>query len=245
MIFWFSGTGNSRFVAENLASLLNDRLLPLACAKNHDIAEDTLGIVCPVYSWGIPPIVLDFVASLKMRKAPRFIWAVLTCGDECGLAPEMLMKAFRRRSLTLNAIYSVQMPNDYVILPGFDVDPKDLEKKKLDAAPARIEEIAGKLKAETSADEAFRGPMAWLKTKAVYPLFRRWGIFPKKWRVEDCCISCGQCAAACPVSNITMADGCPKWGTNCTSCLACYHICPRHAVQYARATLRKGQYYHR
>ena len=31
-------------------------------------------------------------------------------------------------------------------------------------------------------------------------------------------------------------------GMDCTSCLACYHVCPKHAVQYGRRTKRKGQY---
>lgn len=40
-----------------------------------------------------------------------------------------------------NAGFSVAMPNNYVLLPGFDVDKKELEKKKLDEAVGRVEEI--------------------------------------------------------------------------------------------------------
>ena len=33
------------------------------------------------------------------------------------------------------------------------------------------------------------------------------------------------------------------WGMDCTSCLACYHVCPQHAVQYGKRTKDKGQYF--
>lgn len=35
----------------------------------------------------------------------------------------------------------------------------------------------------------------------------------------------------------------PVWGKNCTACLACYHVCPQHAVQYGKKTKGKGHYF--
>ena len=50
------------------------------------------------------------------------------------------------------------------------------------------------------------------------------------------------CERICPVGNVVMIGWRPVWGMDCTSCLACYHVCPKHAVQYGRRTKRKGQY---
>ena len=47
----------------------------------------------------------------------------------------------------------------------------------------------------------------------------------------DACVSCGQCAKICPVGNIKMVNGRPAFGDNCTTCLACVHWCPKHAIQ--------------
>jgi Fe-S-cluster-containing hydrogenase component 2 len=33
----------------------------------------------------------------------------------------------------------------------------------------------------------------------------------------------------------------PFWRDNCMLCSRCYHICPRHAVQYGKTTVGKGQ----
>ena len=62
MIFYFSGTGNSQWVAKQLASQLGDTLIPMAdeealnevyaCAKG-----ERVGFVFPVYAWSPPKVV--------------------------------------------------------------------------------------------------------------------------------------------------------------------------------------------
>ena len=56
MIFYFSGCGNSRFIAESIAQALNERLvfIPEAERENHfeyTLAEgERVGFVFPIYS---------------------------------------------------------------------------------------------------------------------------------------------------------------------------------------------------
>ena len=102
----------------------------------------------------------------------------MTCGDEVAMSPEMLQDAFRRRDVEVRSIWSVIMPNNYVLLPGFDVDSKDLADKKLADAPLRLKEICRGIMQQRETIDVVRGSMAWLKSKTVYPLFKRWGIFP-------------------------------------------------------------------
>ncbi|MBR4135116.1 MAG: hypothetical protein IKU03_01705 [Bacteroidales bacterium] len=45
------------------------------------------------------------------------------------------------------------------------------------------------------------------------------------------------------IQNITLEDGRPKWHGNCTNCDACFHHCPKKAIQYGKASKGKGQYY--
>lgn len=251
MIFYFSGTGNSRLASDVLSKELGEQLVFIPDVKIPDIKfeGESLGFVFPVYSWGVPPLVMEFVKSLpesfieavKGQKAD--VWCVLTCGDEVALAPEMFENAMSKRGITLNSIWSVIMPNNYVLLPGFDVDSKEVERMKLKDAPTRLKKIASGIKEGEGKVDVTRGSLAALKTKCIYPLFRKWGIFPKKWRSTDMCVACGICAESCPLHNITMKDNHPRWGKNCCSCLACYHSCPRHAVAYGSSTKKKGQYF--
>ena len=76
MIFYFSGCGNSRYVAESIAAGLNDTLvfIPEAAREGHydyTLAEaESLGFVFPIYAWGPAKLVLDFVKKLSIKTGP-------------------------------------------------------------------------------------------------------------------------------------------------------------------------------
>ena len=62
MIFYFSGTGNSAWVAERMAEALQDRTVAIAEASVQERtyalrADERLGFVFPVYAWGPPKLV--------------------------------------------------------------------------------------------------------------------------------------------------------------------------------------------
>lgn len=253
MIYYFSGTGNSRAAAILLAKHLQDKIcfIPHVDSCQEIQQGERVGFVFPVYSWGVPPLIIEFIDRLgeefwKMvnkRNVP--VWVVMTCGDEVALAPEMISKAFLVHGVEVESIWSVIMPNDYVLLPGFDVDSKELENEKLAAAPGRLEEIANGIIEGRRTIDVTRGSLPWIKSRIVYPLFKKWGISPRQWHATDACINCGICAKRCPNINITLDNGRhPQWGLDCCSCLACYHSCPEHAIEYGKATRKKGQYYH-
>jgi len=260
MILYFSGTGNSRAVAGELGRIFGEQVMSMTPAMRDGSVELPAGSrhliwVFPVYSWGVPPYVLDIIRSVEITGGTDGMphHAVMTCGDDCGLADKMWRKAVCRRGWTDGCVMSVQMPNNYVCLPGFDVDSKDVEKEKLSAFPARTRHIAEVIvRAERSGQritEIVRGSMAWIKTRVIYPWFVRNAMNPSRFRVSDACITCSRCAGTCPLGNITMqpAGGNPKalrpvWGDDCAGCLGCYHICPVHAISYTRATRNKGQY---
>ena len=259
MIFYFSASGNSRYVANRLGAVLGEQVeyMPAIHVGSMHPVGKSVGFVFPVYSWGIPDPVVRFIRGLPRnafadavdeKRLP--VWAVLTCGDETGMAPEMLRGLLEERGLRLSYVGSVTMLNAYVLLPGFDVDAAEVEHRKLIAVPERIAALAVTLRDLTydadgcrpMAIDVVRGSLPRLKSGLIYPLFRQWGVMPGKWHHNDDCISCGLCVRSCPNQNISMRGGMPVWSINCCSCLACYHTCPRHAVTYGRITRHKGQY---
>ena len=249
MIIYFSGTGNSAYVAHSLGKLLDEETVRLTDRAPSEIvfSGKYLIIVYPIYSWGVPPIVLEYISRLNdgfVAKAARVkTYMICVCGDETAMAPEMLKPILGARGLNYAGGWSVQMPNNYVLLPGFNVDPVKLEKEKLKAAPERVGRIAEEIRQGAIKEDFVRGRHPKTKSRMIYPLFKRWGIVPSKWHFTEECVGCGRCEKVCPVGNIKFVGGRPKWGSDCTSCLACYHICPGHAVQYGRATRHKGQYF--
>ncbi|MDE6329812.1 MAG: EFR1 family ferrodoxin [Muribaculaceae bacterium] len=252
MILYFSATGNSRSAAWRLGRLLGEDTMSIfdVAPQQVEMTGTTLGFVFPIYSWGVPPIVTEYVRRLNRKFVEAAIlhsvWIVATCGDDVAMAPEMMKAALNEAGLCLTGGWSLQMPNTYVLLPGFDVDSDELALHKLIASESRLADIAGRIYNKRWEESYVRGSWPRLKSAVVFPLFKKFGIFPSRWHADDSCVGCGRCAAACQIGNIAMkrVDGRrhPSWGANCISCLACYHVCPYHAVQYGKITRRKGQY---
>ena len=245
MILYFSGTGNTRFVARRLAELLDktaiaidvDSPAPRLSAKSNRI------IWCfPTYSWGVPPVVVDYINKVDLDNASAIThYMVTTCGDDMGLTDHQWRRCIKARGWRPAGSYAVIMPNTYVLMKGFDVDPPEVAAKKIEQAPARIQEIARRIE-QGGPDMPVRGRFAWIKSRIIYPWFIRHAMSPKPFHSTEGCTGCSTCARSCPMHNITMESDRPRWGNSCALCLRCYHICPRRAVAYGKATDGKGQY---
>lgn len=251
MILYFTGTGNSRAVAERLGTSLDtrvERLMP--SMAGHDSpslnckGESSIIWVFPVHSWGVPEIVRKIIAGIPLAGAERVIHhMVATCGDDSGFTDRMWRKEIEQRGWTSGSAFTVCMPNTYVSLPFFDVDSAKVADRKLSDMPARIAEIVSSIKNGVEKIDVIRGSFPGIKTDVIFPFFIRHLINPAKFKVSDACISCGKCVNICPMKNIALHDGHPLWGNECCGCLACYHVCPTHAINYGRFTQGKGQYY--
>lgn len=253
MIFYFSGTGNSKHVAEQLAAMLGERLVAIAEAVAEGtytfaLAEgESVGWVFPTYSWGPAPVAADFASKVQLQGcgADTYCYMVTTCGDEVGETVSMFAKSLG--NIRLKAAFSVQMPNNYILLPGFDVDDKALERSKVEASAARVKAVAEAIAAKREIIDVVVGPWRRLKSRLIYPLFRRFAMSDKAFAANaEVCTRCGLCARECPANNITLScNELPKWQGKCTMCLSCIHRCPVRAIEYGKATRSKGRYFFR
>ncbi len=247
MVFYFSGTGNSAWIAKKVAQSLCDRLINMGLQQSLDneyvIQEgEKIGFVFPVYAWGPPTVVLEFISKVKIVN-PGYIFFICTCGDDTGLTPQIFDRAIHNRRWKCSAGFSITMPNTYVSLPGFDIDDEAMEKNKVMCAKARMEHIMSKIKDNVVMNkfECYEGTFPAVKSMILRPLFNTFLMSAKSFHVTDACIGCGRCERRCPVNNIQV-DNKPSWGNRCTQCMACYHSCPVHAIEYGKMTKGKGQY---
>ena len=240
MIFYFSGTGNSAWVAKQIAAGTDDIAIDIGelikSAGTQVVPEkaERIGIVFPVYAWGAPNPVIQFAKKLKAEK-DVYRFAVCTCGDEAGLS----LRRFSR-NFPLDGAWSVIMPNNYIFM--YDLDSPDLARRKVNNAKTKIPEICEAIRSKKKVWDVYKGPFPYAKSYLINPLFKRFTGNPKGFEVESSCISCGLCEKKCPLGNISIKGGKPEWGKNCTQCLACIHHCPVQAIQYGKSTKNKGRY---
>lgn len=254
MVFYFTGTGNSRWAAEELGKAFGEPLISMAEALKEGEGklvyplgtDEKVFFVFPIHSWGPAVLVPQFIKRLGLEGYNgQPVYSICTCGDECGYTDRMMRKALAEIGVSLTGNYSVKMPNNYILLPGFDVDSKEVEADKLRKAPERLQEIIGAIGKQNPADLYYIGGGAFWKTYLVYPLFAKFSIGSNQFRATDACVSCGICAKVCPTGTITMREkGKPEWTDTCVQCLACIHRCPTRAIEYGKVSVKKGRYHH-
>lgn len=250
MIICFSGTGNTRYVSDMLSDALGDHIvrLPASLLSNPEKAviniPDGRAIwAFPIHCWGVPPRARDVMARCTLKGDGEILhYMVATCGDDIGNAAGQWRRTMRRRGWKTAAAYSVQMPNNYTFMKGFDVDSAELARRKLEAAPMRVAHIAGEIAGGGGHDDIVRGRWPWIKTSIIYRWFGLFMTSTRPFHVTDECSGCGRCIRNCAMATISMVDGKPSWGEVCSMCARCYHCCPHHAVAYGKATRGKGQY---
>ena len=244
MIFFFSGTGNSKYAARRIADALGDTLLSL---NDRIRAGDTtpvdtgerLVIVTPTYAWRIPRIVRDWLLRTELRGTKQ-VWFVMTCGSELGNADRYNRALCRAKGLGCMGTAQLVMPENYIAMFGV---PQAEEARKivaraepdLDRAIAAIR--AGLPFAPTRSnlyDRFMSGP--------VNPIFYSLCVKANAFTVSDACTGCGQCARRCPTGSIALRGGKPVWGRACTHCMACICYCPAEAIEYGKKSRGKPRY---
>ena len=235
MIFYFSGTGNSKWVAKELSNLINDNIYDI-CEINEipNIDNETqIGFIFPIYAWGVPEVMVNFVK--KLNKTNAFTFCICTCGSEAGEALKKLSKIYR-----LDSSYSIIMPSNYIIAE--DVESENIIKEKIKNAKKDLENISKEILERKKVYKVNEGSMPKLKS-AINKAFNKFGRTTKPFYADkNKCISCGKCAKTCPTSCITLVNGYSVWGGKCYQCLRCINYCPKEAIQYGKSTEKRGRY---
>lgn len=250
MILYFSATGNTKWIAQQLSTFLSDSRIYSITNVESDIFEtleedEPLGICFPIHAWSIPDPMVRVLEQLKRSHRTPYIYMVCTCGDDCGKAHLQFARVLKKTGHKPQFMASVQMPNTYVNLPGFDVDSAEKEMEKKAKAEIRIKELATSIMQRKNVCDITEGAFPILKSTLLKVSFKRFLLKDKYFKVTDDCIGCGLCVQNCPSANMLMEMNRPIWLHNgaCTSCMSCYHHCPKRAIRFGKYTDNKGQYY--
>ena len=85
-VFYFTGTGNSLYAAKQIVQNLGDaELISISKVIDTDIdfSCEKIVIVFPVYLWGLPNIISEFIKKIKVPNTTS-VYAIATNGGLAG-----------------------------------------------------------------------------------------------------------------------------------------------------------------
>ncbi len=244
-IFYYTGTGNSLWVARQVAGELAGADLRSISARTDlhpSIESGTLGLVFPVYIWGVPAPVIRFVDTLTGRE-PEYTFAIAVNAGQVSNTLVQLKTILAKNSVALSAGFEIRMPSNYI--PWGGPGPREEQSRRFELARLKIARIARSIKGRESLPVE-KGPL-WqrLLFSVMYKMsFSHVPTMDRNFRVDDTCTACGICVRVCPAQNVTLQEGRPLWHHQCEQCFACLQWCPAEAIQYGRKTPGYERYHH-
>lgn len=244
-IYWFSATGNTLSLARGLAGALGGAdLIAVRDLRDKSLVENTADIVVlcfPIYSFGAPRIIEEFVPKLKVKESAR-VYLFASYGGMLCDSLRAFAKLAAKEGLKIAGGYAVRMPGNYQIM--YNVYSEEKQRTFFDAQAKKTPLVAeAMLRGDSGTFEKNLGGFGRLLSRFVHPAFAgHVGDADRKFTVDPSCDGCGICAKVCPVNNIDVSGGKPEWKHSCEQCLACFHWCPKKAIQQG-SSAKFGRYH--
>lgn len=240
VVFYFSGTGNTWWVAKQIKKQLDVKSINADIVSVDTVnpkqadwwikSSDLVLFGWPIYGSDMPEPMKQFIDRLYTVDKRKHIHTFCTQMKFSGDGAWFYHKQFEEKGLIIDSCEHFDMPSNLSMLGGLLGPPKSADKisRILQHCKSRIQKYV----------ECLLGGKARCKGKRSYPL----GIVQRgpyqlmyqkmQNRVavnEDKCTKCGLCAALCPKNNIKLRDY-PVFSGNCALCLRCFSFCPERAI---------------
>ena len=244
VIFFFSGTGNTWWVSEELANQLRQKGIKTRVYSIEKITpeeasalveeSDLAGFGYPIHGSDLPRPIQSFIKSLANpagKTAFVFCTQWLWSGDGASVGAALLQK----RGFKVQWGEHFLMPNNVsvsIIRLPYTNDPARLYKIR-SRAKRRIKHFIEKILEGKPFYRGFNLGSSILGSLQRVPYRYFYHKLQDDISVDmQTCIDCGDCIHLCPSSNFYRQDSEIKTKGCCTLCLRCYNFCPVSAIRY-------------
>ena len=248
-MYYFSGTGNSRQVAEWIKEVAEKNQVEARLENipeiGHDPLEidssDLIGFFSPTHGFNFPPIMLKFLWHFPKGRNKVFImntragvklWKLHLFGLS-GLAQLFAAFILKVKGYKIVGMRPVDLPSNWISLhPGLR---KKVVVSMVKRCRRNTERFAQKI---LTGRRDFRALFDILQDLAISPVaigyyFVGRYVLAKSFIASSACTMCRLCIDRCPVQAIMEIDRRPYWTFRCESCMQCMNHCPERAIQTA------------
>lgn len=247
MILYFSGTGNTKYVANLLAKELDDVVIDLLTSIKDDkpvtFKSETPFVLCfPSYIMNIPVFIKKFLQNVTLEGS-KYVYSVITCASESGIASLSIKEIVENKGKTYYGNCDVVMANNYVVNTRFNSTPDNEIKFCIKEAKIDVKRIAMFISNTHSFKLKKVSFVKKLMIKTVESVYVKTGQSSEPFHNNGKCISCGKCVSLCHVNKIHFdASKHPIWEKSCMHCMSCIGNCPVEAIDYGDVTQNKVKY---
>jgi ferredoxin/flavodoxin len=248
-LFYFSGTGNSLYVAKELKRILPEititPIIRLLRSDNLLITSDYVGFIFPIQGFTLAYTVKEFIQKAQFDGC-KYFFSIATKGGSPDRAMQDVSALLRIKNKVLNAHFSITMfTNDCMFKcpyshKSFVPTEKMIHEmqNKIENKVKLIADVIKRSKNHLYGDEDYVYDVNPFIINVSLLFLRLAGKhnLKKAFYVDDKCTSCGACVKACPSNRIKIVDSQPFWNDDiyCHRCYACLNYCPPHAIQVTK-----------
>lgn len=254
IIYFFSGTGNSKNVALWFSKKATEQgilshIINIAEIDRVHIetppADALIIFVSPIHGFNYPPAMMHFIMRfpkgknkvvLMNTRAGMLIKKWVTPGLT-GIAFFFSMFFLKLKGYSIQGTMPVDMPSNWISLhPGLnDRTIKFLHEKNKEKVDAFAEKIL-------AGEKCFKAQKEIIQDILISPIsfgyyFIGRFLFSKSYYASSDCNNCDICIKNCPVKAIIKVDNRPFWTYNCESCMKCMSYCPKKAIETAHGSI--------
>lgn len=264
IIYYFSGTGNSMFIAKEVKKLLpNTELIPVVKAiqeNSFTIEAENIGFIFPCHGTTIPIPIKIFIEKINILSS-KYFFGIVTRAGSVFSGFNIINCSLKKQGKELNAAFYIDMGFNDPKLKEFKVPSKTELNKLEQSALSRLKQIKDFICSQEDYLEKDMTGVTFSKSRIINALleklipFMTHNISPnvKEYFYTDSnCIGCGICEKVCLSGKIKIINKKPVWqkSITCYLCYSCLNYCPKSAVQiYSKIwmksyTSEKGRYPH-
>lgn len=240
-MFYFTGTQSSYYVSKMVKAELEKKgyrvkmfKLEKALNKTVDVDPktfDMLGFVLPIYGFGTPRIVSEFIDTLPRNHAKVFILRTASSNGWINQSASVsIINQLKKK--WYDVFYDrIVITSSNWLLDFEDEVTKRLylvtKRKKVPHIAYQIDKGVRRRYHRNLLRELLVGSIYFWEDKIGARLFGR-----SLWANKSC-IDCRLCEKRCPVGNISFESGKFKTSWRCVWCMKCVYSCPVNAIHSA------------